>query len=707
GADTLDFVYQDIRSAGDPAPPRRVWLLTAAKAPALRFDDLALAVQAKGATLPDGRRWLDFGVATELVRDHGRFGQIRITGVGIEEARESLLLITEDTGAEPSGDRDAVETQFFGIRRRDVGRTTLSPSRVPAGEPTEFELTYICGAEGLPAGARLRFGCPFFLSPPQGDDPDSDGACVVIESTSPVELIGSEPAPESHEKRDIHYRLPEGLPPEGRVRLRYRTATMWLPAGVRVGVERRYWYSPIAPLTVGAAVQEGAPFVPPLDEHGHQLEILAGPPERLHLFVPGRRREDKPLRLTGILTDRYRNLAPHPVRLRARLRVVGDDPAELPGPDGAFTHPHRFVVDLPPLSPGVHRVEAVDEDTGRVLAVSNPLEILAEDDPRPPVYWGEIHGHCAMSDGYGSFNELLAHARDVAALDFAASADHVCYFSDNEWAWMQDVNNTTNDPGSFVTLNGYEWAGAQGHRNIHTSGDRLALYRGMYAPTRDLGAVYEALHGRTDVVAGPHTCHTGPFHDRHDPAVERYLEIYSVWGVFDELAWEILNAGARIGFTGGGDVHDARCGFSTDNRARPEASSGFFPGLRWPCGATGAYLDTLDRKHVVQALRDRQIYATTGARILLDVSVSGIPMGEDGAAEAARLHATVHACGPLARIEIIRNGEVAHTVTNGGTDTSIDWSDPTPPGESTWYVLKVVQDDEEMAWSSPIWVASS
>ena len=34
------------------------------------------------------------------------------------------------------------------------------------------------------------------------------------------------------------------------------------------------------------------------------------------------------------------------------------------------------------------------------------------------IYWGDMHGHTANSDGKGSLDDYFTHARDVAKLDF-------------------------------------------------------------------------------------------------------------------------------------------------------------------------------------------------------------------------------------------------------------------------------------------------
>ena len=40
------------------------------------------------------------------------------------------------------------------------------------------------------------------------------------------------------------------------------------------------------------------------------------------------------------------------------------------------------------------------------------------------IYWGDMHGHTANSDGKGSLDDYFTYARDVAKLDFVVVSDH-------------------------------------------------------------------------------------------------------------------------------------------------------------------------------------------------------------------------------------------------------------------------------------------
>ena len=245
----------------------------------------------------------------------------------------------------------------------------------------------------------------------------------------------------------------------------------------------------------------------------------------------------------------------------------------------------------------------------------------------------------------------------------------------------------------------------------------------MYPPTSILQKVYAYFKKDKTVVAGPHK-HTSVkgFAQFHQPLVEKFFEIYSMWGASDSpdnplackslregnsaSANELLKKGFHLGFTGGGDCHEGHVGFcSEDPENQGKIPHTFAKFLCYRCGITAALLKHLDRKSLISALRERKTYATTGARILLSFSLSGIRMGGEGKVKNAIIKAKVYGCAPLKRIEIIKDGKIIFSQKGENkTDFLLKWRDPEPAAKKHFYYLRVIQTDNQMAWSSPIWV---
>jgi hypothetical protein len=293
---------------------------------------------------------------------------------------------------------------------------------------------------------------------------------------------------------------------------------------------------------------------------------------------------------------------------------------------------------------------------------------------------------------------------------------------------MQHITNNWNKPGEFVTLVSFEWGGRQMHRNIYTSRSHLEVVRGRMMPNRHVDELWQKYHGDDQIVGGPHgSIGHGLIFEKHDPDVERFIEIYSMWGASDFLdsplsllqspvaaSWsnpnvlsanQVLQTGARLGFTGGGDCHEARAGFSCeDPDGQGSTPHSFSRHLPFRCGMTAALMPELNRQALIRALRERMTYATTGARILLEFSIGELQMGEIGDAEDVICRGNLHAVSPFAFVEIIRSGEVVCHQECDGLDYGFEWEDPEAWDGERYYYLHVVQKDGQEAWSSPIWV---
>lgn len=726
-------------------PRRRIWLMAPAGEPRLTIDRVSCS---PGRAASGEPRWLDYGVVelpflTVENWSGGDFVQVRLEGLGAVAARDAHLVISRDLDLDLGGcSLPEAERRLWGLAREDAGATTLQPARVPVGRAATFTVTYTAGPRGLPAGAGVLFTLPKLFSRPQTERPDEPGFTSVTAADAPVRIDRIENSVESHAKVDVICRLEEPLPQGSRFSLQYHTDRTYIFSRRYMQTDRPWWYALQPPLAAAVSPGPGRPFVSLAEANGHTLSFEAGPAERLHLFLPGRRRSGEGLWLRGTFTDHYRNSPPGgPLPAGIRLWLErGDEQIPLGTPEKRFVSRHRFALPLPDLPPGVYRAYAAKDETGDLLAASNPLEITSPGDHREEVYWGEIHTHTEMSDGSGEYGELFRHAREEGCLDFTAAADHAVNFTDNQWAWMQDLTNAWNEPGRFVTLVGYEWGGRQMHRNVYTARDHLALVRGRMLPTSEVSDLWSRYHGDDQVVGGGHSSlGHGMVWDGHDPAVERFIEIYAMWGASDfrdsplappwiqseafgekagaNLNWrpdnprfipvnEILKTGARLGFTGGGDCHEARPGFSAEDPdgqgTTPQSHSWL---IRYRCGMTAALAESLDRKSLIRALRERRTYATTGARILLDFSVSDLPMGSAGKAGEAVCRVAIHADSELQEAQIIRDGRVVHVEPLEGLDAQWTWRDPDPPVSESYYYLHVIQQDGQRAWSSPVWVA--
>ena len=390
-------------------------------------------------------------------------------------------------------------------------------------------------------------------------------------------------------------------------------------------------------------------------------------------------------------------------------------------------------------SAGVYRLTVRGTDSD-LETLSNPTVCWAK---AHRVYWGMIHGHTEMSDGTGKIDQYFHQLKNEVGLDFAASADHdhLWETSDEFWEVTCDAVKRWHEMGTFVTFLGYEWAkwrqNGDGDRNVYYLDDDRPLYRsdeGEYPSPPDLfGAL--ARNEERAIVVPHHTGHGGNFCDwkDHDAAYERLVEIFQMRGSYEcseqdgnpvperkiavppykgGYVRDALVLGWRVGFTAGGDDHDGHWG------SEFRFDSGYKQGLM--C----VEAHERSREAIFAAMYNRRVVATTGARMLLTYRLNGNPMGSELSlrripelASRRRLVIEFHGTAAVDHVDVIRNNTVVHSAfATSDKDLCITWEDRDPMDDIwlpaakfcdhpfAFYYVRVVQQDGEVAWASPVWI---
>lgn len=172
-----------------------------------------------------------------------------------------------------------------------------------------------------------------------------------------------------------------------------------------------------------------------------------------------------------------------------------------------------------------------------------------------------------------------------------------------------------------------------------------------------------------------------------------------------------LARGYRLGIVASGDSHDGRSGNSDWMRVR----KGYRNGL------VAVYAPELTREAVFDGLWDRRCYGTSGPRILLDFALNQARMGQeldtDSDRSCRRIQVDVAGTAPLREIAVVRNGRAAYIRREKEEQAAFEWIDQEEFAEISlegydgrpfvYYYIRILQEDGEMVWSSPIWVTKS
>jgi hypothetical protein len=332
--------------------------------------------------------------------------------------------------------------------------------------------------------------------------------------------------------------------------------------------------------------------------------------------------------------------------------------------------PARIVCSAPPEGKVV-RIDAIDGRTG-LRAQSNPVqvrEVPAEFSP----FWADFHGQSEETIGTNTIDDYFRFARDLACVDMAGHQGNDFQITDEFWKRIDVTSARFNVPRRFVTFPGYEWSGntplggdrnvyfeSEGGRIVHSCTDLLPGKVTRYGLAQDADILFRELQRQKGPRAFGFAHVGGRYADmrRHDPAVEVAVEIHSAWGTFEWLLHDALRRGLRVGV----------CANSDDHKGRPGASypgAGKFGSLG---GLTCVQARELSRPAVLEALRARRFYATTGHRPLIDMRVvtgdRRAMMGEviRTSAESLGVEATVHGTAALERIEVWNGVRPVRTV---------------------------------------------
>ena len=407
--------------------------------------------------------------------------------------------------------------------------------------------------------------------------------------------------------------------------------------------------------------------------------------------------------------------------------------------DGRYTTPevidnqiYASVINLPgeagvPLeaahSPG-QKTPSAEADAERTAVQRIRKHRIEAGDKTYRIVRGDFHRHTEISwDGGadGSLEDMFRYAIDAAAMDWIANGDH-----DNgagrEYSWWltQKFDDAFHTPNAFVPMFSYERSVSypHGHRNcmfakrgVRTL-PRLAPQKGKKKSPGgvhpdDTKMLYRYLK-ELDGICASHTSATGMGTDwrDNDAAVEPIVEIYQG----DRMSYEMEGA--------------PRAGFDPQTKKLPANIAGWYPkgfvsnaldkGYRLGFQASSDHWSTHisyfmvlaekhDRKSILDAVKKRHVYGATD-NIIVDVRSGPHIMGDEFKSRAPALQIHVIGSDDLAKIDIIRDSKVLTSLKPQGQGFKTAWTDPQPlPGSHNYYI-RVLQRNNEIAWSSPMWI---
>ena len=363
----------------------------------------------------------------------------------------------------------------------------------------------------------------------------------------------------------------------------------------------------------------------------------------VHAFAPSVVRPGERFDMSVRAQDRYYNRALPPIPALT-VFVNGEPFRDLPPTDEAI----NVLKGLSFTEPGVYRVSIASAD-GKIRGVGNPILVSAD---AQKVYWGETHGHSGFAEGIGTPDRFMQWAKDDARLDFVTHSEHDIWLDDFEWQKLIRNVKEYSEPGRFIAYPGYEWTTQNlygGHHNVlfRDTADRERIPTQLYPTLSRLYFGLRSHYDTNDVLIIPHAHQSGDYR-QSDPEMERLVEIMSQHGTFEWFGKMYLNHGHEVGFIAASDNHLSQPGYTS-------TWAGYM-SQRGGLAAVRAEANTRDG--IFDAMKSLKTYATTGDKIILDVSLNGTEMGQRSAFAADRaIVGRVIGTAPIDTITIVKNDQ--------------------------------------------------
>lgn len=558
-----------------------------------------------------------------------------------------------------------------------MGSATVSPTgSFEAGSYQEFTLTYTAGYFGIDDTGSIKVAHRFAsdMARPQFDDPAAPNYTTVEASNGAVLNV------EYFPKRNIrpwdkvlYIQVVRGFLREGdRIIVRFGDRRGGSP-GIRLQTFCEYTFE--FRVLVDAIATYNYVELP----EQPWIAVTPGPPVLYKAIMPTSVLAGEPFRLAVKGEDRWGNPSDRcdaTFRLASSLPVEGLPESVTLAP-GGFT---GMIEGLRVKEPGDLVISLLDED-GAAVCRSNPNRVAAAAALRP--YWGDLHGQSEETIGTNSARDFYEFARDRAFLDVCVHQGNDFQITTPFWEHLNELSREFDRDHRFVVFPGWEWSGNTGlggDRNVLMMEEGRQIHRSSHALVDDLsdvdsdansaGALFEALKDEDCVVFAHIGGRYADIRVAHDQRLERAVEVHSAWGTFEWLIHDAFEQGYRVGIMANSDGHKGRPGAS-----HPGATKfGAYGGL------TCMLARELTREGIMDALRRRHHYGTTGSRMVLDTRVvldapgrryhedpllgstdhdetaeamMGDIVGTDGT--SAAFHVDVLASSPIERIDI-RNG---------------------------------------------------
>lgn len=126
-------------------------------------------------------------------------------------------------------------------------------------------------------------------------------------------------------------------------------------------------------------------------------------------------------------------------------------------------------------------------------------------------------------------------------------------------------------------------------------------------------------------------------------------------------------------------------------------------------GVAALWVKELSREGILEALRSKRCFATTGDKIIVDFRINGAISGSSiKISGKPELSFTVKGQGVLEKVEVLRNSELikSFAADHGSTEIAGSFIDEDYEDDKgvLYYYIRASQRNNAIAWASPVWI---
>jgi hypothetical protein len=348
---------------------------------------------------------------------------------------------------------------------------------------------------------------------------------------------------------------------------------------------------------------------------------------------------------------------------------------------------------------------------------------------------GNLHEHTEISSCWpagcdGTIHDDYRFGIYSEGYDFMGITDHG--YSLNEVYWRKNLRmaNFYTDDNHFVALPSLEWTLSNGkgnieikpgagHKNVIFPSNEEALkfirnkdeiYSVRNGETKDAMALWEFLHENDiDCITIPHhpadEVHATDW-EVHDEKYQPIVEIFQCRGNAEYpgcprvinvtrhkptpntkafIDYALAEKGYQMGFIASGDHNGIGIGIAA------------------------VWVKEVSAKGIVEGLRNRRCFGTTGDKIFVNLTVNGSWANDQAKilGSTPEIQFEVEAVNKIRSLELLRNSKVIKSIKvdgslkQNGTFTDVDYASSS---DVLYYYLRVIQENKHIGWSSPVWV---